>query len=119
MVVLFGWQFFVAGPQLERAQQQAQIAAEQQAAADAALATPATPGEAAATPAPTGTQTYATREEAVAASQRVIIDTEGLSGSINLTRARIPDPRPQHYRETVDPHLPVLTPLTPPVLPQS
>ena len=29
MIVLFGWQFFVAGPQLERAQQQAQIAAEQ------------------------------------------------------------------------------------------
>ena len=44
MVVLFGWQFFVAGPQMERAQQQAQIAAEQQAAADPGLATPATPG---------------------------------------------------------------------------
>ena len=27
VVVLFGWQFFVAGPQMERAQQQAQIAA--------------------------------------------------------------------------------------------
>ena len=27
MVVLFGWQFFVAGPQMERAQRQAQIAA--------------------------------------------------------------------------------------------
>jgi YidC/Oxa1 family membrane protein insertase len=42
MIVLFGWQFFVAGPQMERAQQQAQIAAEQQAQAEAALATPAT-----------------------------------------------------------------------------
>ena len=25
MAVLFGWQFFVAGPQMQRAQQQAQI----------------------------------------------------------------------------------------------
>ena len=31
MIVLFGWQFFVAGPQMERAQQQAQIQAEAQA----------------------------------------------------------------------------------------
>ena len=41
MIVLFGWQFFIAGPQLERAQQQAQVVAEQQAQADAALAVPA------------------------------------------------------------------------------
>ncbi len=119
MVVLFGWQFFVAGPQLERAQQQAQIAAEQQAAADAALATPATPGEAAATPAPTGTQTYATREEAVAASQRVSIDTEDLSGSINLTGARIDDLRLKQYRETVDANSPVITLLTPAGVPNA
>lgn len=44
MLVLFGWQFFVAGPQLERAQQQAEIAAQQQQdAQSAALATPSTP----------------------------------------------------------------------------
>ena len=39
MVVIFGWQFFVAGPQLERAQRQAQIAAEQAAATNPGLAT--------------------------------------------------------------------------------
>ena len=29
MIVLFGWQFFIAGPQLEQAQRQAEIAAAQ------------------------------------------------------------------------------------------
>ncbi|GLQ11190.1 membrane protein insertase YidC [Devosia yakushimensis] len=122
MVVLFGWQFFVAGPQMERAQQQAQIAAEQQAAADAALATPATPatpGAAAATPAATGTQTFASREEAVAASQRVAISTEDLEGSINLTGARIDDLRLKQYRETVDPQSPIITLLTPSGVPNA
>ena len=33
VVVLFGWQFFIAGPQLQRQQQQAEIAAQQAAAA--------------------------------------------------------------------------------------
>jgi YidC/Oxa1 family membrane protein insertase len=118
MVVLFGWQFFVAGPQLERAQQQAQIAAEQQAAADAALATPTTPGEAA-TPAPTGTQTFANRDAAIAASNRVSIDTEDLSGSINLTGARIDDLRLKSYRETVDENSPIITLLTPAGVPNA
>ncbi|UJW84759.1 membrane protein insertase YidC [Devosia sp. SL43] len=116
MIVLFGWQFFVAGPQMERAQQQAQIAAEQQAAADAALATPTTPataGEAAATPAAATGQTFATRDEAIAATSRVSINTEDLEGSINLTGARIDDLRLKQYRETVDPESPIITLLTP------
>ena len=41
MIVLFGWQFFIAGPQLEQAQRQAEIAAQQQAEAEQ-LAVPAT-----------------------------------------------------------------------------
>lgn len=119
MIVLFGWQFFVAGPQMERSQQQAQVAADQQAAADAALATPATPGQAAATPAATGTATYATREEAVAASQRVSIETDDLSGSINLTGARIDDLRLKQYRETTADDSPIITLLTPAGVPNA
>ena len=42
MAVLFGWQFFVAGPQMQRAQQQAEIAASSRPQAEAALATPTT-----------------------------------------------------------------------------
>ncbi|HEY8576217.1 MAG TPA: membrane protein insertase YidC [Devosia sp.] len=118
MIVLFGWQFFVAGPQMERAQRQAEIAAEQQAAADAALATPATPGQAAA-PAAVGTATFATRDEAIAASQRVSIETEDLSGSINLAGARIDDLRLKQYRETVEDNSPIITLLTPAGLPNA
>ena len=113
MVVLFGWQFFVAGPQLERTQQQAQIAAEQ-AEAEAALATPAatadgTPGAVAAD----GTVTYADRAAAIAATSRITIDTEDLHGSINLTGARLDDLELKQYRETVDPTSPIITLLTP------
>ena len=121
MVVLFGWQFFVAGPQMERAQQQAQIAAEQQAAADPGLATPATSGEAATPVAATGTgaQSFATREAAIAATQRVSIETEDLSGSINLTGALIDDLHLKQYHETVDENSPIITLLTPAGVPNA
>jgi YidC/Oxa1 family membrane protein insertase len=119
MIVLFGWQFFVAGPQMERAQQQAQIAAEQaQAQSEAALATPTTtaPGTAAGTPgtvAADGSVTFPDRATAIAASQRITIDTADLAGSINLTGARLDDLELKQYRETVDPDSPIITLLTP------
>jgi YidC/Oxa1 family membrane protein insertase len=114
MVVLFGWQFFVAGPQLERAQQQAQIAAEQ-AQAEAALATPTTTvsADGATAPSADGPAAYADRATALAASQRIAIDTEDLHGSINLTGARLDDLELKQYRETVDPDSPIITLLTP------
>lgn len=114
MVVLFGWQFFVAGPQLERAQQQAQIAAEQ-AQSEAALATPAATvsADGTATPAADGSAVYADRAAAIAATQRVTIDTTDLHGSINLTGARLDDLELKQYRETVDPDSPIITLLTP------
>ncbi|KQX38047.1 insertase [Devosia sp. Root436] len=114
MVVLFGWQFFVAGPQMERAQQQAQVAAEQ-AQAEAALATPTTTVSADGTVAPAadGSAVYADRAAAIAATSRVVIDTEDLHGSINLTGARLDDLELKQYRETVDPTSPIITLLTP------
>lgn len=115
MLVLFGWQFFVAGPQLERQQRQNEIAAQQQ-AEQAALAVPATNADgtqAAATDQPLSSQTFADRATAIAASNRVAIDTEDLAGSINLTGARIDDLRLEKYRETVDPNSPIITLLSP------
>ena len=127
MAVLFGWQFFVAGPQMERAQQQAQIAAEQQAAANPGLATPATPGiatpgNAGAAVAPAiaaGSSTYETRDAALAASQRVTIDTADVSGSINLTGALLDDLHLKQYRETTADDSPIITLLTPAGLPNA
>jgi len=121
MIVLFGWQFFIAGPQLERAQQQAQIAAEQ-AQSEAALATPAATAVAAGTPgtvAADGTVFYADRAEAIGASERVTIDTPDLHGSINLTGARLDDLELKQYQETVDPDSPIITLLTPAGVPNA
>jgi YidC/Oxa1 family membrane protein insertase len=123
IVVLFGWQFFVAGPQIERAQREAQIAAEQQAAQDASLASPGattsttgtetTPAEQAATPAAPNARRFETRDAAIAATSRVKIETQALSGSINLTGAQLDDLHLKHYRETTDKTSPIITLLTP------
>lgn len=120
MLVLFGWQYFVAGPQLERAAQQAQL--EQQAAADTAtgtdatgLPTPTTPaGDAAsldtiAAPA----TTFESRDAAIASQPRVTIKTPALTGSINLVGARLDDLHLVDYHETVDPTSPTITLLSP------
>ncbi len=126
MAILFGWQFFVAGPQLEQAQRQAELeAAQQQLAAEArdaaALATPnetegadVAVGSAGTVPAASGTPgQYSTREAAIAASQRVQIDTPDLVGSINLTGGRIDDLKLKGYHETVDEGSPIITLLSP------
>ncbi len=115
MAVLFGWQFFIAGPQLQRQQEQAQRVAAQQ-AEQATLAVPATSADGtqiAATDQPLSTQSFADRDTALAASNRIAIDTEDLSGSINLTGARIDDLRLEQYRETVQPDSPIITLLSP------
>jgi len=121
MVVLFGWQFFIAGPQLERAQQQQQIAAEQ-AKQEAALATPTTLADGSTAPAavaPDGTPVYADRATALAATSRVQINTNDLEGSINLTGGRVDDLELKQYRETVDPDSPIITLLTPAGVPDA
>ena len=119
VVVLFGWQFFVAGPQLEQAQRRAeaelaaQQAAQTTAVTDQGLATPSgtttTAGAPAATAETAQAGSFATRDAALAASPRVAIDTPALSGSISLTGARIDDIKLKDYRETVDPNSPIIT----------
>ncbi len=112
-VVLFGWQFFVAGPQIERAQQAQQLEAQQ--AAENAVPTPAgtvAPG-AAATPDTGDGQGFADRAAALASTARVKIETVALTGSINLTGARLDDLELKRYRETQDPDSPIITLLSP------
>jgi len=115
VIVLFGWQFLVAGPQMERAQRNAEIAAEQ-AASDAALATPSTTtADGTVLPATdaAGNRTFADRDAAVAATERVAVETAALKGSISLTGARLDDLRLKKYTETVDPTSPIITLLSP------
>ena len=118
VVVLFGWQFFVAGPQLEQAQRRAQIEAQEKAAADAALNAPSVDGQpaAAATPVINNgvTQAFADRAAALAASPRVKIETaNALSGSINLIGGRLDDLQLKRYHETVEDSSPIITLLIP------
>ncbi len=119
VVVLFGWQFLVAGPQLEQAQRRAEIQQQeqlaQQAAADAALNAPAVDGQPATTPVNNGvTQAFADRQSAVSATPRVKIETStALSGSINLTGGRLDDLQLKKYHETVDDSSPIITLLVP------
>ncbi|WP_055047794.1 membrane protein insertase YidC [Devosia sp. A16] len=114
IVVLFGWQFFIANPQLEQAQRRAQQA-QQTTTTDTGLATPAADGS---TPAAAGSTTssglFADRAAALAASpQRVKIDTPSLLGSINLKGALLDDLQLKQYTETVDPNSPIITLLIP------
>jgi YidC/Oxa1 family membrane protein insertase len=119
VVVLFGWQFLIAGPQAQRAQQQAQIAAEQAAAANPGLANGGTaaPGTqataAGGAPTTSATPAFADRPSAIAATPRVEIDTASLKGSINLTGGRLDDLELKKYKETVEADSPIVTVLSP------
>jgi YidC/Oxa1 family membrane protein insertase len=123
MLVLFGWQFFVAGPQLERAQQQAQQRAAAEQAQSEQLSVPTTSADGTTTTAPapadTAAQTFSDRASAIAATERVTISTADLEGSINLTGARIDDLQLKQYRETVDPDSPIIALLKPAGLPDA
>jgi YidC/Oxa1 family membrane protein insertase len=121
LVVLIGWQMFVAGPQFERAQRQAELA-QQDAAAAQGETQPNLPepgavpsGDAAVAPAVPGASasTTGTREERIASSPRTPIDTPSLSGSINLRGGRIDDLSLKKYRETLDPQSDIITLFSP------
>jgi YidC/Oxa1 family membrane protein insertase len=59
--------------------------------------------------APNQAEATQNREQAVAASPRVAIDTPALAGSINLVGARFDDLRLREYHETVDDESPIIT----------
>lgn len=119
--VLFGWQYFVAGPQLERAAIQAEQDAAQRNTDPAATDLP-TPGAVASDPSAgaeqiqpgaTAIQRYADRQSALSAQPRVKIDTPALVGSINLVGARLDDLELKEYHETVDDTSPIIKLLNP------
>jgi len=118
VIVLIGWQYFVAGPELER--QQAALQAQQEAAQKAATegANPLAPqptadGSDAAAPAAGQLASFANRNAALAASQRIVIDTPRLEGSLNLTGGRLDDLRLKDYHETVNKSSPTIVLFSP------
>ena len=131
-LVLIGWQFFVIGPRMEedRLRQEALKAAQaEQAAQPGALpgeqvapssvpsvGTNTVPAPAPAATAPNlpgTTPNTVARDQALAQSRRVVIDTPKLSGSIALTGARFDDLQLKGYREELDENSPEIQLLNP------
>jgi YidC/Oxa1 family membrane protein insertase len=98
MAIIFGWQYFYAVPVAERAQQE-------QATSQPTTTTAQVPG---------AVQPVAvTRDQALANSPRLKIETPELQGSINLAGAQIDDLHLKGYRETIDPKSPTIVLLSP------
>ncbi len=103
VLIVLGWQFLYMNPRIEaqrKAQeaQKAQQQSEQTQAPAGGQPAPHTSGAA-----PTGqAAATATREEALAKAPRIAIDTDALSGSVNLAGARLDDLKLKGYHETVD-----------------
>ena len=106
MAVLFGWQMFVVGPELEKEAAMQQAIAEQEAAAAAAsgdapqVDPDAVAGSAGA--AATGQLSASDAAPAVEAP-RIVIDAPLVSGSISLAGLRVDDIMLKAYQETQDP----------------
>ncbi|MBP0616533.1 membrane protein insertase YidC [Jiella mangrovi] len=126
IAVLVGWQFFVVSPRMDAQRQVAETSQAQQ----GSLQTPQTPAgtEQSDTAAPSGRESVISspqlplsedREAVLASGQRIPIDTPQLSGSINLTGARIDDLRLKQYHETVDDTSPTIVLLSPEQLPNA
>ncbi|RST86537.1 membrane protein insertase YidC [Aquibium carbonis] len=122
ILILTVWQVFYMNPRIERDREVARIEQERAAQEDTAT-TPG--GEGAAIPgAPAGNVPGGAlgtgvldREGALAAGGRVRIDTPSLTGSINLTGARIDDLLLKDYRVTVEKDSPIIDLLNPAALP--
>jgi YidC/Oxa1 family membrane protein insertase len=131
VIVLVGWQYFFASPQLEKQKQIQQQQAQQQtktgpqgpqspSAAPTGPQSPSVPqapntqAQAPNVPGTVQRPTAMTRDQVLAASgTRVQIETPRIRGSIALKGARIDDVSLNDYRETVDPKSPNIVLLAP------
>jgi len=133
VLILTLWQVFYMNPRIEAEREAARIAAEQAGGTQPAqpsqpdlppvaggsdlpgATAPAVPGGGASGAG--GVPGVLSRQDAIAASGRVAIDTPRLSGSINLTGGRIDDLVLKDYRATVEPNSPNIELLNPSSLP--
>ncbi len=116
--VLGLWEYMYAMPQREKAQQIAEQQRIERGVENPTQNVPGTPaGPAAGAGAPPQPAVVAnknvTREQAIAATQRVAIETPRLRGSINLTGGSIDDIALKDYRETIEANSPNIVLLSP------
>src|ERR1700733_421877 len=106
-VVLFGWEYLVAGPQLEKERARQALLhhehpeAKPQAAPNAPSALPAV------------ASSVARADALKAGGPRVAVDTPSLDGSLLLKGARFDDLRLKKYRETINPKSPEIVLFSP------
>ena len=101
MAIIFGWQYFYAVPVAERAKQ------------EAATSQTTTTTTTAQVPGAVQPAVAITRDQALASSPRLKIETPELQGSINLAGAQLDDLHLTQYRETIDPKSPTIVLLSP------
>jgi len=123
ILVLIGWQYFFARPEIQQEQARQEFNQKIDAQNKDAASSGAPPNVANAPIAPlsndtpVGAQAQAgapvSRAEALQGSPRVAIETPSLSGSIDMKSGRIDDLVLKKYRETVDPESPQVVLLSP------
>ncbi len=117
LIVVVGWEYFFAKPEMQQAQQQ-----QQQVQPGGKGATQPTSPQTT-TPqmpnAPSAQPPTKTAAEVIAGSPRVAIDTPTLEGSIDLKGARFDNLSLKQYRETIDPNSPPITLLSPSGAPEA
>jgi YidC/Oxa1 family membrane protein insertase len=112
LIVVIGWEYFFAKPELQ--QQQAQHQTQTKPGESPGGAQPATPGAAPQMPAaPSAEPPTKTREAVIAASPHIDVDTPRLHGSIDLKGARIDNLALEQYREEINPRSPAIVLLSP------
>jgi YidC/Oxa1 family membrane protein insertase len=112
MAIIFGWQYFYAMPQADRLAEQARQAEQATGQQPATPTAPSSGAPAGQVPGTAGAGVVP-RDQALASSPRVKIDTPFVSGSINLKGAQVDDLHLLRYRETIDPKSPTITLLSP------
>ena len=96
-LVLFGWEYFVAGPQLEKERARQALLHHEHPGAKP-QATPNAPSSV-----PTSTSTLSRADALKAGGARIAVDTPSLDGSLLLKGARFDDLRLKKYRESTSP----------------
>ena len=114
VLIVLAWQFLYMNPRLEKQRLadealKAQQATQQTTTTAADGTTTPAASTSGALPGQTQAQATASREEALAKTPRLAIDTKSVIGSINLTGARFDDLKLKAYRETVEPNSPIIT----------
>ena len=126
VLILTLWQYFYVVPRVEEQRQLQQVeaqrtqqqGAQQQGAGQTDAGVPAAPqGAVPGTPSGADGATVQDRAQALAATGRIPIETPSLTGSINLTGARLDDLKLKKYNLTTDPGSPIIDLLNPQALP--